>query len=186
MTENEQKMLLTIARQSIAYGLQNGQPGLVNVSKVPVALLTPAASFVTLKFGAKLRGCVGSIKPVRPLAQDVATNAFLAAFKDARFPPLTPEELDTTTIDISILSELEPIDYDSEEDLLEKIRPGIDGLVIQENEQRGLFLPCVWESLPNKDMFFKQLKIKAGLPFNYWSDNLLCWRFTVEMIKESN
>lgn len=184
MTENDEKMLLTIARQSIVYGLQNGQPGLVNVDKVPVALLKPTASFVTLKIDNKLRGCVGSIKPIRPLAQDVATNAFLAAFRDHRFPPMTPGELESTTIDISLLSDLETIDFDSEEDLLSKIRPGIDGLVIQENERRGLFLPCVWESLPDKVMFFKQLKIKAGLSANYWSDSITCWRFTVDMVNE--
>lgn len=184
MTENEAKMLLMIARRSIMYGLENAQPGLVNVNKVPIALLKPAASFVTLKTGDKLRGCVGSIKPIRPLAQDVATNAFMAAFKDQRFPPLTQEELESTHIEISLLSELEPLEYDSEEDLLGKIRAGIDGLVIQENDRRGLFLPCVWESLPDKEMFFKQLKIKAGLSTHYWSDNISCWRFTVDAIHE--
>lgn len=184
MTENDEKMLLMIARRSIMYGLQNDEPGLVNVNKVPVALLKPAASFVTLKSGDKLRGCVGSIKPVRPLAQDIATNAFMAAFRDRRFPPLTDEELESTHIEISLLSALEPLEHDSEEDLLVKIRPGVDGLVIQENDKRGLFLPCVWESLPDKDMFFKQLKIKAGLSTHYWSDNILCWRFTVEAIHE--
>lgn len=186
LSSTDQQILLKIARQSIAYGLQHGKHGVVNAQNLPMLLLNPAATFVTLLVGDKLRGCIGSIKPRQSLADDVAYNAFLAAFKDTRFLPLRPEELQMIHIDISILSEPEPIDFDSEAELLEKIRVGIDGLILQDNEYRGLFLPSVWEHVPEKQAFLQQLKRKAGLPMDYWSDSIVCHRFTTNIFSEKS
>jgi len=119
----------------------------------------------------------------RPLAEDVVQNAFAAAFGDPRFPPVTEPEVDKLDIHISVLSPLEEMHFASEADLLRQIRPGIDGLVLEDGPYRGTFLPAVWESLPDKRDFLRHLKIKAGLPPDYWSNTLRVWRYTTEMIE---
>lgn len=186
LSNTDQQILLRIARQSIAYGLQHGAHGVVNAQNLPLTLLNSAATFVTLLVEDKLRGCIGSIKARQSIADDVAYNAYLAAFKDSRFLPLRPEELQMIHIEISVLSEPEPIEFDSEAELLEKIRVGIDGIILQDNEYRGLFLPSVWKHVPEKRAFLQQLKRKAGLPMDYWSDSITCHRFTATLFSEKN
>jgi len=181
---DDDKFLLNIARQSIAFSLKEGNQGSIDANKVPRSLLAPGASFVTLIIENKLRGCIGSVKAHRALAQDVAANAYMAAFKDRRFTPLTEQEYPKILIDISILSEPQPIDFHDEDELLGIIRPRVDGLILQENEHRGVFLPTVWQKLPNKKRFLQELKIKAGLGADYWSDDIACWRFSTRVIKE--
>ena len=180
----EDHVLIKIARQSIEYGLIHHKAGVIRRENLSEKLLGLGASFVTLYLDGKLRGCIGSVKANCALAQDVATNAYLAAFQDRRFSPLTQQELSKVKISISLLSELEPIDFDDESELLEIIRPNIDGLVLQEHEYRGVFLPIVWQTLPSKRDFLNALKQKAGLTQNYWSDALICWRFTTRLIQE--
>ena len=123
------------------------------------------------------------LEACRPLAEDVAENAVSAAFRDPRFPPLSHEEFDDLKISISVLSPPEEMTFSSEADLKEKIRPGIDGLILQEGFQKGTFLPSVWEELPETEMFFEHLKMKAGLPAGYWSDTLRVFRYTAEYIQ---
>jgi len=180
MRETERQLLLQIARESIRHGLERGTPA--HVSSEDPELLRPGASFVTLERQGELRGCIGSLEPRQALIKDVADNAFNAAFRDPRFPPLSRREFDDIEIHISILSPTEPMHFTSEEDLLGQLRPGIDGLVLQEGRQRGTFLPQVWESLPAPVDFLNHLKRKAGLPMSYWSPSLRVDRYTVESI----
>ena len=122
------------------------------------------------------------IEACRPLVVDVAENAYSSAFRDHRFPPLTAEELEGLTISISILTPREPVPHSSEQDLLQKIRPGIDGVILQDGHYQGTFLPVMWEQLPDPVEFLTHLKIKAGMSPNYWSDDILVTRFTAEKI----
>jgi len=112
------------------------------------------------------------------LIEDVAENAFAAAFNDPRFPRLSADEFPNLDIHISILSKPEPISFDSEAELLEKIRPNIDGLILSDEYQQGTFLPSVWASLPDKNSFLRHLKQKADLPVDYWSDTISVERYT--------
>ncbi len=177
-TEKEQALLLSIAAKSIQSGLQSGEPLHVELNNFPPSLTQIAATFVTLKINKKLRGCIGRLSADRPLVEDVAKNAFAAAFSDPRFPSLSESEYSHLDIHISILSKPEPVSFESEANLLEKIRPGIDGLILSESCQRGTFLPSVWESLPDKASFLSHLKQKAGLPADYWSDTIRVERYT--------
>ena len=128
----------------------------------------------------QLRGCIGILKPVRPLAEDIAYNAWAAAFSDSRFMPLQADELDGLDIHISILAAPEKMEFASEDDLVEQIRPGTDGLILEDGFNKGTFLPSVWESLKDSREFLNHLKLKAGLPAIYWSDEIRVQRYTVE------
>ena len=170
--------LLRVALTSVIYGLKGGEPLKPDVAKYPAALGASFASFVTLKLGGQLRGCIGSTQAARPVVMDVAHNAFSAAFKDPRFKPLTEAELEPLDIDISLLSAAEPMTIAGEADLLAQLRPGTDGLIITQGQHRALFLPAVWETLPKPTDFLGQLKIKAGLKADEWSDDFKAARFT--------
>jgi hypothetical protein len=135
------------------------------------------AAFVTLKENGELRGCIGSLAASRPLDQDIAMNAFAAAFSDPRFNPVTADEVDELEISISVLTTPELMIFRSEEDLVSQLRPGIDGLILTEGRNRGTFLPSVWENYPERESFLNHLKMKAGLASNYWSGTLKVERY---------
>lgn len=175
-------MLLDIARQSIASGLQTGQPLAVDIDAYPPTLGERRATFVTLHRASALRGCLGGLVANRPLVADVAHRAFGAAFRDSRFPPLEADEFDELEIQISILSSLELLSAPDEKSLLAAIRPGIDGLVVQDGARQGTFLPAVWEGLPEPSAFWRELKRKAGLPLDSWSSRWEIFRYTVESL----
>lgn len=181
LTEALQQILLDLARQSIAHGLQTGRPLTVNLAQCPAELRQPRATFVTLEQAGLLRGCVGVLEPIRALAEDVAENAFAAAFRDRRFQPLSPDELSELELHISVLSPNTEIRFNSEAELIAKLRPGTDGLILEAGSKRGTFLPSVWDSLPNPQDFLQHLKQKAGLPADYWSTTLRVYRYTTEM-----
>jgi AmmeMemoRadiSam system protein A len=169
--------LLRIARDSIAHGLVHQAPMTLTADDRPGVLGARLASFVTLRQEEMLRGCVGSMEPVRPLAESVAEAAFNAAFRDSRFPPLQEKELRVITIDISVLSALEPVTAPSEAALLSQLEPGVDGLLLEEGWRRATFLPKVWEQLSAPEDFLRALKQKAGLPPNYWSESMRFRRY---------
>ena len=173
--------LLELARASIRAGLE-GDEARVRAADYPAALQAPRASFVTLNVAAQLRGCIGTLEAHQPLVLDVAQNAFAAAFRDPRFPALGRDEFARIEIHISVLSVPEPVPVASEADLLARLRPGVDGLIIEEGYRRGTFLPAVWESLPEPSEFLRHLKRKAGLPADYWSAGIRIRRYTVESI----
>lgn len=180
LSDTQRKQLIDIAWQSLRHGLTQDSPLQVDETTLDETLSAPGASFVTLHRFAQLRGCIGSLEPHRPLAIDVAQNAFSAAFRDPRFPPLSQDELEGLTLEISVLGRPEAMIFSSEQDLLRQLRPGVDGLILELDGRRGTFLPSVWESLPQPAEFVRQLKLKAGLPAHYWSDDIRVSRYTTE------
>jgi AmmeMemoRadiSam system protein A len=138
---------------------------------------------VTVTLDGELRGCVGTVTPHQPLAIDVAASAYKAAFSDPRFPPVTTEEAARLGIGVSILSHMRPIDFASEGDLVDVLNPDIDGVVLTHREQRGLFLPTVWDSLREPRAFLRRLKEKAGLTPDFWSPEIRAYRFTTESFR---
>jgi AmmeMemoRadiSam system protein A len=177
------ELLKDIARRSIAEGVRTGKPLAVDPEEFPPALRAKHASFVTLRRNGTLRGCIGTLEGNVPLVFGVAENAFKAAFRDPRFSPLAERDLSEIEIHISVLSPLERVEVSSESDLLAKLRPGVDGVVLRQGLQQGTFLPSVWEELPDAAQFVRQLKRKAGLPAEHWSDTLEVWRYTAESIE---
>ncbi len=145
----------------------------------------PAASFVTLTQHGDLRGCIGSLQACRPLRDDVRSNAVAAATRDPRFVPLTLAELPRTRIEVSLLAPSQPLHFDSEQQALAQLRPGIDGLILEYRDARSTFLPQVWESLPQARDFLARLKLKAGLPADFWHRELRLSRYTVSKWQES-
>lgn len=177
MNASHETFLLQTARRAIAarLGLPSADPG-----PVPAELKEMRATFVTLEIGGRLRGCIGMLEACWPLVEDVAANACAAAFEDPRFPPVTKEEFEKLDIHISVLTPPEELLFSSEEDVLRQIRPGVDGLILQEDFRKGTFLPSVWEQLPEKEVFWAHLKNKAGLPADYWSDTVRVFRYTTD------
>lgn len=171
--------LLDIADRSIRAGLSGRGRLRVDTASLSPLLAQPGAAFVTVRVGGDLNGCIGSIDPVAPLGAAVARHAWDAAFSDPRLPPLRPEDYQRTTIEVSVLSPLEPIAAHSEAELLTVLRPGKDGLVIAARGRRGLFLPVVWESLPDPRDFLRHLQDKAGLPPGRWPADMTAHRFSV-------
>jgi AmmeMemoRadiSam system protein A len=178
--------LLRVAMAAIDHGLAQGKPPVITARDYPDALQLPGASFVTLMSGGRLRGCVGSAEARRPLVEDVASNAYAAAFRDGRFPGLTAAERAAVHLAVSVLSPLEPMDFTDEGDLLNQLRPAQDGLVIADADARALFLPQVWSELKDPRTFLAQLKSKAGLSSDHWSPGMKAWRFVVETISSDS
>lgn len=177
--------LLRLARSSIEYGLGHQMPLPVDCADLPEALSEPGATFTTLHLGGRLRGCCGRLEAARPLATDVAHSAFEAAFRDPRFDPVIADEFAAIRVEVSVLSPMEPMSVASETDLLEQLVPGEDGLVIVEGSRRATFLPKVWEQLPEPRQFLGQLKLKCGLPGDYWSERLQFRRYRTASYAES-
>jgi len=171
------QQLLRIARDSIAHRLSGLAPP--TYDSVDPSLRALAASFVTLTIEDRLRGCIGSLEPYRPLLDDVQANACAAAFQDPRFPPLTAQDLARVRIEVSVLSPLERVPAATETEALARIRPFEDGLVLRHGRQRGTFLPQVWEQLPDRATFLQHLKLKAGLPSGFWDDRMELYRYSV-------
>lgn len=176
----ERSVLLDVARHAIVEGLDHGHAWLPEQDGYAFSLREPGASFVTLTRAGELRGCRGMLEAVRPLVQDVAHNAYLTAFDDPRFPPVAPLEFADLAIEISVLSALEWLAIGSEAELLARLRPHVDGLVLQDGYERATFLPKVWDKLPEPQEFVTHLKWKAGWPADYWSDTLRVYRYTTE------
>ncbi len=172
--------LLSLARASIRYGLDHGRAPAIRLEDYPESLRAHGACFVTLQIDGALRGCIGALEPVRPLAEDVIHNAYAAAVSDPRFSPVGHQELERLDIHISILGPHEPLHFGSEAELLRQLRPGVDGLILQDGRHRGTFLPSVWEQLPEPKEFLRHLKMKAGLSPSHWSDHLRVERYTTE------
>jgi len=185
MTATERgRALLAIARESLAqsFGLPSGRAG---AADPPEPWLTePGATFVTLRRGGRLRGCVGTLHAYRPLVEDVRANARAAAFSDTRFPPLTRDEFAEVDFEVSLFSTPEPVTVASEAEAVAVLRPGIDGVILEYRGHRSTFLPQVWEQLPDPREFLAHLKHKAGLSPTFWHPDLRLWRYTVTKWEE--
>ncbi len=182
LNEKNRRSLLDLAYRSIEIGLKTGNPLNINLRDYSAELSQQRATFVTLEINNHLRGCMGMLEPVLPLAEDISENSFSAAFRDPRFPPLESHELKNLDIHLSILSKSEEITFASELDLIDQLRPNIDGLILHSGSRKGTFLPSVWKSLETPEQFLQHLKQKAGLAKNYWSDQIKVYRYTTEMI----
>jgi len=180
LDDAQRQTLLDLARASIRHGLAHDGPLPVEPGEFAPPLRQQRAVFVTLQRQGQLRGCIGHLEASQALVKDVADNAYAAAFRDPRFPPLAAAEFDDLEVHISILSPPETLPVVSEADLLNQIRPGIDGLILEEGTHRGTFLPSVWDSLPQPAQFLAHLKLKAGLSPAHWSDGIRMARYTTE------
>lgn len=183
LSASERSQLLALADTSIRKGLESGKPLTVDLTGLSSSLTDPGACFVTLRLNGHLRGCIGSLEPCRPLATDCAANAFAAAFRDPRFAPVTAAEYPSLQLHVSVLGPAKPLAIQSETELIDLLRPGVDGLVLVEGRRRATFLPSVWQQLPDPGDFVRHLKRKAGLPDDYWSPALQFARYHVEELQ---
>ncbi len=177
LSSSQQRQLLRTARHSIEQGLDAASPLAVDLTGLEPVLCEAAAVFVTLIQQGQLRGCIGSLQARDALAQAVANAAFNAAFRDRRFDRVGAAELERIEIEISVLSKLESWQPGSRESLLQELRPGVDGLLIEDRGLRATFLPQVWDKIGSADEFVGQLMQKAGLPARHWSSSLQIKRY---------
>ena len=190
LTKEQGKLLVRLARQTLETKI--GQPP---TDKEAVTLEQALSDdifqirrgvFVTLKISKNLRGCIGSLMGYDLVLKGVKDNAVNAAFYDSRFKPLTLEELSKVTIEVSVLSNPEPLSYTDADDLISKLRPGIDGVIVRKGVASSTFLPQVWEQLPKPHDFLGQLCLKAGLPTNEWCDGqLIVSTYQVQYFEEN-
>jgi len=177
LNDDDKKILRQVAQDSIHHGLQHHKPLAINLSDYNQRLTSPGASFVTLNLKHQLRGCIGALEAYQPLVKDIADHAFAAAFQDPRFPPVTADEAAHLELHISVLSKPTPIEFSDEEDLLTKIEPGVDGLILEDNFHKGTFLPSVWEQLATPREFLDNRKLKAGLKQHDWNKDMRVYRY---------
>ncbi|MFW6115063.1 MAG: AmmeMemoRadiSam system protein A [Thermodesulfobacteriota bacterium] len=168
ISEEEGNYLLRVARNTIQNTLNNEKPPQIDWKELPEKFQQQMGTFVTITIDENLRGCIGHIIPRETVVEGIRENAVNAAFKDPRFPPLTKKEFGKAKIEISILTPPRELSYADAEDLLRKLRPGVDGVIINKGYQEATFLPQVWEQLPNKEEFLSHLCMKAGLPHDSW------------------
>ena len=183
LDEETRGRLLALARRAIEHRLERRTLD-VDAQAWPRACRDHRATFVTLTQAGQLRGCIGSLAAEEPLVHSVANNAIQAAFHDPRFMPVAPEEFAGIALSISVLGPAEPIRFESEQHLLEQLRPGKDGLILTFGRRRGTFLPSVWESLETPAAFLAGLKRKASLPADFWSPEIRIDRYTTESFGE--
>lgn len=173
--------LLKLARNAIA--ARFGETG-VATDDLP-ELHQPGATFVTLTQDGNLRGCIGSLEAYRPLIDDVQDNACNAAFRDPRFSPLRARELSVTRVEVSLLTAPQAFPVQDEADALARLRPDVDGVIFSARGRRSTFLPQVWEQLPNPAEFLAHLRMKAGLPADYWGPDVRLETYQVRKWKEA-
>ncbi len=179
MLSTEQgQQLIKLAHQAISRALD--QQEAVNVDLTAAWLKQPGATFVTLTKQGNLRGCIGSLEAWRPLQDDVVHNALAAAFSDPRFAPVSLSEWPGIKVEVSLLTPPQEMHFTGEEDAIAQLRPHIDGVMLEYGLNRGTFLPQVWDSLPDPHQFMRHLKLKAGLPANFWNDGLKLSHYEVQ------
>jgi len=176
------QVLLPVARATISTAVGEAR----QADETAQWLHEVGACFVTLTQHGQLRGCIGTLEARRPLLADVKANAVAAALQDPRFRPLAASELVHTEIEVSLLSPMQAITFESESHALDQLQPGVHGVVLEFERYRSTFLPQVWEQLPSAVEFMAHLKRKAGLPPNFWAPGLRLQRYTVSQWKESD
>lgn len=185
LTGEEKDILLELARQALESGVRGERLPRLELKSLPPRLRSDGASFVTLRLHGDLRGCIGALEPYQPLAEDVREHAIAAALSDYRFPPVQPDELPHIHIEVSRLTVPRPLDYTGPDDLLSKLRPGQDGVVLRAGGRRATFLPQVWDSIPDKAEFLNHLCMKMGvLPALWRQKHLTVLVYEVEEFHE--
>jgi AmmeMemoRadiSam system protein A len=169
LTPEEQKILLRLAREAMERGVRGEELPPLDLAGLPLALREEGSTFVTLMSHGQLRGCVGSLEAYQSLAEDVRVHAVAAALNDPRFPPVQEEELIGIQIEISRLTHPIPLEYKGAEDLLAKLRPHVDGVILRDHfYHRATFLPQVWETIPDPVEFLNNLCYKMGVEPELW------------------
>lgn len=185
LTDQEGKYLLDLARKTIQQGLFKDKVATQGDEQASPKFSERRGTFVTLTINGNLRGCIGHIIPQETLLQGIRENAINAAFKDPRFNPLSLKEWEKVKVEISILTDPSPLEYSDGDDLLKKIRPNIDGVIIKKGYYQATFLPQVWEQLPDKKEFFTHLCLKAGMDGNEWKKGKLeVYTYQVQAFEE--
>jgi uncharacterized protein len=174
--------VLDTAAAAIDAGLGRSFASPPDARRLTPALAGHRASFVTLTLDQALRGCCGTIEPARPLLLDVWHNAQASAFHDPRFPPLTLDEWRSIDLEVSLLTPCERVVVADERELLSRLEPGRDGLVLSWRGARATFLPKVWEQVSGAEEFLRRLKQKAGWPAEFWAADLEIWRYEAESV----
>jgi AmmeMemoRadiSam system protein A len=173
LTEEEGRCLLSVARRTIEQKLFNLDGQSPSDPELSPKFSEKRGTFVTLTIEGGLRGCIGHIIPQESLIEGIRINAVNAAFRDPRFSPLSRKEWEEVKIEISILTDPKTLPYTDADDLLNKLRPGIDGVIIKKGFNQATFLPQVWEQLPDKKEFLRHLCSKAGLDLDAWKTETL-------------
>ncbi|HXF85429.1 MAG TPA: AmmeMemoRadiSam system protein A [Anaerolineales bacterium] len=168
LTPEEQKTLLRLAREAIEHAVRSKPLPPLDLDTLTPALREYGASFVTLTEDGELRGCIGTLEAYQPLAEDVREHAVAAALEDPRFPPLREDELNRIQIEVSRLTRPVPLEYTDPDDLLAKLHPHVDGVVLRDGFRRATFLPQVWEKIPDRAEFLNHLCYKMGAEENLW------------------
>lgn len=187
LTNGEQRLLLQLARESIELAVGGKKLPKLNLDSFPQALQANRASFVTLTIQGQLRGCIGALEAYQPLAEDVREHAVAAALQDPRFPPVVKDELNRIKIEVSVLSAPQALQYESSEDLIKKIKPHVDGVILKQGERKATFLPQVWQKIPNPQEFMNHLSYKLIGRENFWRETKLqVFTYQVEEFQELN
>jgi AmmeMemoRadiSam system protein A len=185
LTLEEQKILLRLAREALEHGVRGEPLPFLDRPALPASLLEDGSSFVTLTERGQLRGCVGSLEPYQSLADDVREHAVAAALRDPRFPPVQEPELPQIEIEVSRLTRPVPLDYRDAEDLLARLHPHQDGVILRDGFHRATFLPQVWEKIPDPAEFLEHLCYKMGADPSLWrSKHLEVLTYRVEEFHE--
>jgi len=173
LTLEEQQTLLRLAREAMICGVTGEKLPPLDLSSLSRILCEEGASFVTLTVRGELRGCIGTLEAYQPLAEDVREHAIAAALEDPRFPPVSKDELNGIRIEVSRLTRPVPLKYKDAEDLISKLRPHVDGVILKNDLHRATFLPQVWEKLPQPSEFLDHLCYKMGASPNLWRNKHL-------------
>lgn len=168
LTEEEKQTLLRLAREAMQSAVKGEKLPALNPSTLTARLKENGASFVTLTARGQLRGCIGALEPYQPLAEDVREHAIAAALQDPRFPPVSEEELNGITLEVSRLTVPQPLEYKTPEELIQKLRPTIDGVILRDGFRRATFLPQVWKQIPDPEKFLENLCYKMGVSADAW------------------
>ena len=169
LTLEEQIILLRLAREAMERGVRGEELPALELASLPSRLRQEGSSFITLTSHGQLRGCIGTLEAYQPLAEDVRIHAVAAALKDPRFPPVREDELSRIQIEVSCLTCPVPLEYRDSDDLLSKLHPHLDGVVLREKPyHRATFLPQVWEKIPDCVEFLNNLCYKMGLEPDLW------------------
>jgi uncharacterized protein len=168
LTSQEKSLLLRLARQALEAGVRGEKLPALNPDELSERLRHPGTSFVTLTYQGMLRGCIGALQPRQSLVDDVREHAVAAALEDYRFPPVQLQELPGIAIEISRLTLPQDLAYETPEDLMQRLCPHIDGVILISGWRRATFLPQVWEKLPNPETFLNHLCDKMGAPTDLW------------------
>ncbi len=185
LTDEEGRYLLDVARKTIEERLFDRSERDPEDSDLSPKYLEKRGTFVTLNKDGNLRGCIGHIVPQEALIEGIRENSINAAFRDPRFNPISREEWKDVEIEISILTEPRALEYSNVDDLLKKLRPGVDGVILKKGYFQATFLPQVWDQLPDKEEFLIHLCLKAGLDAYSWKkEKLQVMTYQVQAFEE--